>query len=499
MDPQSKYDRQLRLWAGSGQARLEAAHVLLVGADAVGCEALKNLVLPGVGRFLVMDAAATGTADLAVNFHLAPESAGTNRAVAAVAGLQELNLDLAGGVVAGSLAEALAAAQWSQYDLVIAANLGHGELGPLRDALWAANVPLLAATSVGFYGLVRVYAREVCVVETHPILLVDLRLDAVWSELQQHVDAIDLEALLPSERAAVPFLVVLIKALQQWQAGDSARLPKSRTDKAELKAVVAAMAGPCRHEQNFEEAVAGVGRCAQPSTVPADLQALLGTCDREDSTPFWTLMRGLREFVARTGRVPLLGILPDMAASTEHYVALQRLYRAKAAADQAEMAEYVAAAGGEVPGEVLKVFCQNCRFVHVAKSTTVEAVTGTMVAAWRDAVGRTPATGLECEDEVAYMGVYLSLLAHGEGAVSEAEVGAWVRSTLGVAALPEAVQAPVQETVRAAGTELHNTLSLVGGVVGQEALKLLTGQYRPVDNVVVWDGIRAGLYKWRVE
>ena len=46
---EKKYDRQLRLWAASGQAALENAHLLLVnaGPGVVGVEALKNLVLPG--------------------------------------------------------------------------------------------------------------------------------------------------------------------------------------------------------------------------------------------------------------------------------------------------------------------------------------------------------------------------------------------------------------------------------------------------------------------
>jgi amyloid beta precursor protein binding protein 1 len=48
-DKEKKYDRQLRLWAASGQQALEDAVVLLVnsGPGAVGIETLKNLVLPG--------------------------------------------------------------------------------------------------------------------------------------------------------------------------------------------------------------------------------------------------------------------------------------------------------------------------------------------------------------------------------------------------------------------------------------------------------------------
>jgi hypothetical protein len=48
-DKEKKYDRQLRLWAASGQQALEDAHILLInsGAGTVGVETLKNLVLPG--------------------------------------------------------------------------------------------------------------------------------------------------------------------------------------------------------------------------------------------------------------------------------------------------------------------------------------------------------------------------------------------------------------------------------------------------------------------
>jgi NEDD8-activating enzyme E1 regulatory subunit len=48
-DKEKKYDRQLRLWAASGQAALESANLLLVnsGSGVAGVEALKNLVLPG--------------------------------------------------------------------------------------------------------------------------------------------------------------------------------------------------------------------------------------------------------------------------------------------------------------------------------------------------------------------------------------------------------------------------------------------------------------------
>lgn len=49
-EKERRYDRQLRLWAATGQSALESANVLLVnsGGGSMGIEALKNLVLPGL-------------------------------------------------------------------------------------------------------------------------------------------------------------------------------------------------------------------------------------------------------------------------------------------------------------------------------------------------------------------------------------------------------------------------------------------------------------------
>lgn len=52
----NKYDRQLRLWGASGQESLALSHALLIGSSSsCGTELLKNLVLPGLGGFTVID------------------------------------------------------------------------------------------------------------------------------------------------------------------------------------------------------------------------------------------------------------------------------------------------------------------------------------------------------------------------------------------------------------------------------------------------------------
>jgi amyloid beta precursor protein binding protein 1 len=103
-----RYDRQLRLWAASGQQALEQSRVLLVNSDGfidgsntpvggvAGIETLKNLVLPGVGGFTIVDPAVVSETDLGINFFLEESSLGKPRAQETCTFLKELNPDVDG-------------------------------------------------------------------------------------------------------------------------------------------------------------------------------------------------------------------------------------------------------------------------------------------------------------------------------------------------------------------------------------------------------------------
>jgi NEDD8-activating enzyme E1 regulatory subunit len=102
---EKKYDRQLRLWAASGQQALEESHVLLVvsetddsgsGSSVAGVETLKNLVLPSIGNFTIADSAKVTEADLGINFFLRSQSLGQSRAEECKQLLEELNPDVKG-------------------------------------------------------------------------------------------------------------------------------------------------------------------------------------------------------------------------------------------------------------------------------------------------------------------------------------------------------------------------------------------------------------------
>jgi amyloid beta precursor protein binding protein 1 len=61
------------------------------------------------------------------------------------------------------------------------------------------------------------------------------------------------------------------------------------------------------------------------------------------------------------------------------------------------------------------------------------------------------------------------------------------------------VHAVVAEMQRSQGGELHNIAALTGGMVAQEAIKVVTRQYVPVDNTCVFDGVGSRSEVLRIE
>ncbi|CAE8654994.1 unnamed protein product, partial [Polarella glacialis] len=97
MATDDKYDRQLRLWGGHGQKALMEAKVCMLGSSACATETLKNLVLPGIGNFTVVDSAKVEAADFGQNFFLEESDLGKLRAESVCRWLLEMNPDVQGG------------------------------------------------------------------------------------------------------------------------------------------------------------------------------------------------------------------------------------------------------------------------------------------------------------------------------------------------------------------------------------------------------------------
>lgn len=76
------FDRQDRFLGANTREILMRSSICLIGATAAGSEALKSLVLAGLGSFTVVDSAVVTNSDLGKNFFVDVSDAGHSRAEA---------------------------------------------------------------------------------------------------------------------------------------------------------------------------------------------------------------------------------------------------------------------------------------------------------------------------------------------------------------------------------------------------------------------------------
>ena len=155
-----KYDRQLRLWGAKGQRALGDTCVVLIGASASGTETLKNLVLPGIGSFCVVDDAVISKQDIASNFFLSSIDTSKSRAEVTCEYLQELNPDVKGAFQTVSNLSGIV--DWNTVFrketngkdkfMIIASDLDPNVLSSLSQACSIEKLPLLVVQSYGLIG-----------------------------------------------------------------------------------------------------------------------------------------------------------------------------------------------------------------------------------------------------------------------------------------------------------------------------------------------------------
>ncbi|CAG9461668.1 unnamed protein product [Pedinophyceae sp. YPF-701] len=528
-----RYDRQVRVWGEQGQAALESARVCLLNASATGCEALKNLVLGGIKAFTILDGAAVTERDLGSNFMMHRAHLGRSRAACATELLRVLNDAVKAQYVEDHADRVIASKPefFADFTLVIASNLTRTSALALDAICRPRGVSVIYARTCGLFGSVRLSFEEHRVLETRPeVPQADLRLDAPWPELQQHALSYDMEALEDIQHKHVPWACVLLQAAASWRAAHGGALPANREEQRAFKDGVKRMervvGGVLLGEENIAEAVSKAQlvwapRGGRPEDSAARvLEDPCATDLKRDAAAFWVMVAALRRFVQTSGGyLPLEGSIPDMTATTENYLALQRVYRAKAEQDVAEMAKLVAAVlfelgrdANEIPRDRIAHFCKHCRCMTVTRTPSLasELCVGDAPApssSLRERLRSDLSSGPEAAHAAS---VYVALRAsdkfhaaygHYPGALpptntatdeetsSLKQMCAAVLAEMGITggvAVPDDV---VVETVRFGAGEPHTVAALVGGIAAQEAIKVLTSQFVPVDGVVVYSGV----------
>ncbi|KAK4245472.1 hypothetical protein C7999DRAFT_43002 [Corynascus novoguineensis] len=519
-EKERKYDRQLRLWAASGQSALESANILLVnsGAGTVGAETLKNLVLPGIGRFAIYDETQVSEADLGVNFFLDEDCLGKSRAQSLTQLILELNPDVQGSWYPDEDVKTLSSLLRDSplFTLIMYTHpIRPEQLAQLEAYGQQHKTPLVAIHSAGFYSYFQINLPGAFpIVDTHPdeTATTDLRLLNPWPELVTFAEELtkDIDGLDDFQHGHLPYVVILLHYLEQWKAAHDGKHPASFKEKTEFRKIVQGAArtnNPEGGEENFDEAAAAVVKTVVQPSLPSGLKEVFEykhTDPAEQRSGFWLIADAVKKFYEKYQCLPLPGKLPDMKAQSKVYIQLQNIYKAKARKDAAEILQIVQATpGGEHvdPAEV-DLFCKNAAFVKLINATG--GGDGGSDAQISRADRLKSAAELEfANDETAELSlsplsllpIYLALqatahvdLSSEEGFTAEAILAAVAKRVPGAEKRERVVQA-ANEVARAAGGELHNVAALTGGMVAQEIIKIVTKQYIPADNTVVYDGI----------
>lgn len=229
------------------------------------------------------------------------------------------------------------------------------------------EIPTFLVYSLGFTTSLRVSAPTHTIVETHPDSLTDLRLLNPWSELSSMAmeRTINLElqqkedsnvGMDDHEHGHVPYLILLLKYLEDWKQNHGGSYPTTYKEKGELKTLIQNSMRthvPGGSEENYEEAIAAVlknvreaevsigtkevlndTKCANlmPEVCSVSTKvAAMSLADTLDSKTdnFWIIARAVKNFLENpeqgNGLLPLSGGIPDMKAESNGYVDLQNV------------------------------------------------------------------------------------------------------------------------------------------------------------------------------
>jgi amyloid beta precursor protein binding protein 1 len=511
------------LWGAKGQRALGETTVVLLRASAAGTETLKNLVLPGIGRIVVVDDDAP-TTSAASNFFTPASKQEQPRAQIALETLQELNPD-----VHGEWKKVNSITEWTSVldgggagkTLVVAADLELPLLRGVAKECTDRKIPLIIVQSYGLIGSVRIQSPPLPILEPKPENEPPvLSLVQPFDSFVQLAQSIDWDKLDNAQHGHVPYPLILWNVAREWKASHGGALPSSFQEKEEFRQSIRAKSRNWDNELNFQEALQNAYLAYTDREVDLDFVASLKEqCDGGVAPKMYALLCALQAFIKKNNRAPLHGTIPDMTSSTNLYVQLQKLYHDQAVQDVQEFATFLGSDSGIAQDEA-QSFCRNVYSLDLLTTRTLEQEYSVIDDAevldeWNmilmdpyEVPEQTPflwyialkAANVFCDKYNRYPGTIETYLQDVEPlqecivkvvADMKLEKSELVKETLLGAEGKYAM-----EMAREANAEVHNIASVLGGVASQEAVKIITGQYVPLNNTYIYNGIAStgGVY-----
>lgn len=163
-DELTRYARQIVLpqFGGSGQQRLKAASVCVVGAGGIGCAVIPALAGAGVGRLTIIDG---DKVDLS-NLHRQPiyrtREAGEPKAALAAQFVRRLNPHVVLDAIERRVDAANVSDLLSGHDLIIDGTDNFATRLTVSDAAVRLGIPLISAAAAQFQGQLGLFHGQPC-------------------------------------------------------------------------------------------------------------------------------------------------------------------------------------------------------------------------------------------------------------------------------------------------------------------------------------------------
>ncbi|KAI0662292.1 hypothetical protein C8Q70DRAFT_1129642 [Cubamyces menziesii] len=286
-DEAAVYDRQIRLWGLEAQQRMRNATILVVRLKGVATEAIKNIVLAGIGKLIVVDPDTVAEEDLGAGFFFRDEEVGQKRVDAARAKIESLNPLVSVETISdSSVLEGDALVQLlGGVDMVCVTDSDRSTLIRLNDACRQLDKPFYAGGTYGLLGYI------FCDLLQHDYIAPDrsgqndaarnVRKTATYVPLKTALQHRWTGMTRRQTKELNPAIVFAVLAVWEYQAAHQGALPNDPAAAAELESIA-----------NKLIAEADVNRQTLPS-IPKELIETMATTAAHEISPVCAVVGGL--------------------------------------------------------------------------------------------------------------------------------------------------------------------------------------------------------------
>lgn len=340
----------------------------------------------------------------------------------------------------------------------------------------------------------------------------------------------DFERMSANDLSHVPYIVIVYKYLKEWQAANDKPgtcLPANLKEKKRLKSLIEQqrdhykdkLTGEGKHVielENFDEAVKAINQVLVPSDhVPEDTKRVLKELDQALSDKeglnkqFWLLVKGLKQFMADSGnRLPVKGRIPDMTSDSTRYIELQNIYKKKSREDAEAINAIIQNFENEdrerfveISDSFLRAFCANSHCLRLIRTSQMDRE---LLLEDREKMKEkinSLCMDSDCEsNELVY---YLMIRSVSRFYIDHNRLPGNEQMENDIIQLKNCFKQLlkeigcnrlskddyVHEFCRYGGCELHSVSAFLAGTIAQEVIKLITGQYVPFNNILIYDAV----------